>query len=242
MTLSIIVPSVRFPTRAQLYDIPSLAKNHVFALFGENDQRSLVNLNSSQPDGVIVGSAQFSKDGVKVTGNTSAVRFKGFSAPSGAGCTELVLYKTGSVVGNSGIVSLWSEASLGGDTLNRRILALNASGSNIYSSNPGATDAASNRPQAGNTEYLLSFTRAPQGGTSVLRRHNPDGSVAASSPVGAATTPALAYAPDAVFDIGMSPDASQVGVTVRSAGLWTGTMSEAEVAAAAAFMYQVAHG
>lgn len=242
MTLSIIIPNIRFPRRTQLYDVPSLSKNHVFSVYGEDQEKSLVNLNVSQPDGFVFGSADFSDKGVKILGNTNSIRYPMSRPLSSDGCTLMAMYRTDSTVGDSGIVSLWSTNTTWTDNLNRRIIGLTSKGNPIYSSNPGATDDSSLRPQSGNTEYLISMTRAAKGSPSVLRRHNADGSVAVSSPINENTSTSLTYAADAVFDVGMASTFNQIGVFVKGAAMWTGAMTEAEVVAAAAFMYQVTHG
>jgi hypothetical protein len=240
LTLSIIVPNVSFSHKVQLYDIPAINKNHVFSVYGSNSVKSLSNLNISQPDGVVVGDVSFTSSGVKVTGNTNSIRYRGIT-PSPQGCTMMVMYKTGSTVGDAGMVSLWGESLLSADTLNRRILGLTVSSQAVYSSNPGATDSATLRPQVGGTEYLLSMTRAVKGTPSVLRRHNPDGSVAFASPINENTATALTYASDAVFDVGMASMASQTGVFIKGAALWTGAMTDEDITAAAALMYSITH-
>lgn len=241
MTISIVSPTASFSRRLQVYDIPALDRNHVLALFGENQAKSLINLNSSQPDGALLGTATFSNEGVKVAGNTNSLRFKGFRPPSGAACTQMILYRTGATLGNAGLLNLWGESQMENDAFGRRVIASAPNALPIYASIPGPTDAVANRGQEVNTEYLLSFTRAASGGTSVLRRHNADGTVAMASPVSPATTATLPYSSDVVLDVGRSLDATQRSVTIRSVGLWTGAMTEAEVVACAKFMYELGH-
>lgn len=238
MTLSIIVPNVKFARRTQLFNIPALAKNHVFAVFGASREKSLINLNASEPNAVVVGDVAFSAEGARVLGNTNAIRFKGFKVPSSAGCTLMVAFKTGATAGNAGLVNLWSESALGLDGTARRIFTI-LEGVASYNGVPGSTTPNSNRPLLPNTEYLLSLTRAVESMVSQLRLHNPDGSVALSSPIPAFVGPSMPYAADAVFDIGLSPNGAQQGVYVKGAALWSGVMTEADIAAGASLMYQV---
>lgn len=243
MTLSIIVPNVQFAKRTQLYAIPALDRNHVFAVFGASRERSLNNLNVSKPSGSVVGSVAFAADGVRVLGNVNAVRFAGLTGLSGQGCTIMAVFKTPAVPSIAGVVSLWAQSALAADSLSRRILLAQASPTDpvYYNSSPGATDTIAAKTIAPNKEYVLSLTRGPQGSVSQLRLHNADGSVALYSPITELGVPVMPYAADTVFDIGMSSAANQAGVVVKGAGLWSGIMTEAEIAAAAAFMYQATH-
>lgn len=239
MTLSIVVPNVTFTRRTQLYDIPALAKNHVFALFGANRDRSLINLNASQPNGILVGEAAFSTDGALVLGKTNALRFKGLRALDGAGCTLMVMFKTGPTIGDAGMASLWSEAQLSADSMARRIYSIWAAGGTSFNGVPGVTSAASARQMTANTEYLLSLTRAAKGTASQLRVHRADGSVLSTHSITEYAGSVLPYSADPVLDIGSASSEGQVGVYIKGAALWSGAMSEADIASGAALMYQL---
>ncbi|HDS1793002.1 hypothetical protein [Pseudomonas putida] len=241
MTLSIIIPNIKFPRRTQLYSIPALAKNHVFSFFGASREKSLVNHNASQPHGIVVGDVAFSADGLLVLGKTNALRFKGLRAPDPAGCTILVAFKTGKTIGDAGLVSYWSEASMFDDSLARRIYSIWTSTSTTFNGVPGVTSAAAGRVITPDTEYILSLTRASKGNVSQLRVHNPDGSVASTHAITEYAGTTLPYASDVVFDIGTGSSAAQVGAYIKGAALWSGILSEAEIAAGAALMYQVIH-
>lgn len=238
MTLSIIVPDVRFSRRSQVLNIPAIAKNHVFSVFGADRDRSLMNMNVSEQNAVLVGTADFSKDGVLIKGNTNSVRFKGLRQPSSQGCTLMVVFKTGPVAGDAGLVSLWSEAQQSADPFVRRLFSTTAGGMPVFNSAPAATTANSNRPLQPNTEYILSMTRAIQGTPSQIRQHNLDGTVAVSSPLPEYVGMSLPYAADTVFDVGLSSSGTQLGVYIRGVALWTGAITETDIAAAAALLYQ----
>lgn len=238
MTLSIIVPNIRFSRRTQLYTIPALAKNHVFAVFGESRERSLVNLNASEPNGAVVGEVSFTAEGARVSGKTNSIRFKGFKAPSAGGCTIMVAFKTGPVVGDAGLASLWGESSQGSDAFNRRIYTTTSNGEATYNSTPAANSANNNRPLLPNTEYIISMTRAVQGTPSQLRQHAADGTTSVLSTIAEYVGNALPYAADVVFDIGISSSPSQVGVFLKGAAFWSGPMSDADISAGAALLYQ----
>lgn len=241
MTLSIIVPNVQFARRTQLYSIPALAKNHVFAVFGASREKSLINLNASQPNGQVVGSVAFSAEGILVLGKTNALRFKGLRTPDAAGCTLMVAFKTGKTSGDAGLVSLWSEATQMDDSLARRIYSIWASGTTSFNGVPGVTTAVGGRTLVPDTEYVLSLTRAAKGTASQMRVHNPDGSVAAAHAITEYAGSALPYSSDPVFDIGTASSATQVGAYIKGAALWSGSISEADIVAGAALMYQVTH-
>lgn len=241
MTLSIIVPNVTFPRRTQLYKIPALDRNHVFALFGASREKSLINLNASQPNGVVVGEVEFSAEGLFTLGNSNGVRFKGFRTPNFAGCTLMVAFKTGARAGDAGLVSLWSEASQSSDTLARRIYSTVNGGSANYNGVPGVLTAMADRLLTPDTEYIMSLTRAIKGATSQLRVHKPDGSVALIHGITELPNTTLPYATDVVFDVGTASNVAQIGAYVKCAALWSGSMTEAEIASGAALMYQVTH-
>lgn len=241
MTLSIIIPNVQFAKRTQLYDIPALDRNHVLAVFGANRDRSLTNLNISKPNGSVVGDVAFAADGARVLSNVNAIRFAGLTNISGQGCTLMAAFKTGPTVSNAGIVNLWGQSLLSGDSLQRRLFTTQAvpTGAVQYNSTPGATDTVESRNIVANKEYLLSLTRGPTGVASRIRLHNPDGSVVLYSPIAELVGPTVPYAADTVFDIGTSSAADQVGVVMKGAGLWSGIMTEAEISSAAALLYQI---
>lgn len=240
MTLSIVVPGVQFPKRTQIYDIPALNRNHVFSVFGASQNRSLVNLNISEVAGVIVGNVAFSSEGANIVGNTNAIRFKGFNKSlNTSACTLMALFKTGPALGDAGVISLWSEATMSADTYARRINTTISGSTPVYNSTPTPSSTATTRPVAANTEYILSMTRSIQGAASLLRLHNTDGSVALVSPIAEYVGTALPYAADTVFDIGISSSAAQKGVFMKGAALWTGVMTDAEITSAASLMYQI---
>ncbi|MPS97515.1 MAG: hypothetical protein E2581_03240 [Pseudomonas sp.] len=241
MTLSIITPDIRFPNRTQLYDLPAIEKNHAFAIFGASRDRSLVNLNASQPNGVVVGEVAFTEEGALVLGNTNAIRFELLRAPGSAGCTILVSLKTRQTIGDAGFASLWSKSQLNSDSMARRLYSVIDTGVTTFNSVPGVTSAASGRVMAASTEYLLSLTRAAKGTPSRLRVHNSDGSVATTHSITEYAGSALPYAADPVFDIGTASSSAQVGAYIKGAALYTGSMSESEISSAAALLYQLTH-
>lgn len=238
MALSIVVPDVKFSRRSQVLNIPAISKNHVFAVFGPERDRSLANLNIGEANGIVVGSVEFSADGALVTGNTNAIRFKGLRQPNGKGCTQMAIFKTGPVAGEAGVCNFWSESQQTNDSFQRRIYNALTNGVAHYHSFPPANDPVTSRKLLANTEYVLSLTRAVQGTPSVLRLHNPDGSVAMASPINEYVGTNLPYAADVCFDIGVSASSAQVGVYMRAVALWTGEMSEADISAGAALLYQ----
>ncbi len=241
MALNIIVPNVVFPKRTQLYSIPSIAKNHVFAVFGENREKSLVNLNATQANATAVGDVAFSSEGLLALGNTNYVRFKLGRAPNFAGCTLFAAFKTRTSIGDAGVASLWSESSMSADANARRIFTTLTSGVANLGSTPSPTSAAAERAVTPGTEYLISLTRAVKGTPSRMRIHNPDGSVAVIHPITEYTGNILPYSADPVFDLGIATSSAQAGAFIQGAALYSGNMSEAEISAAAARLYQLTH-
>lgn len=241
MTLSIIVPNVTFPRRTQLYKIPALDRNHVFALFGASRDKSLINLNASQPNGIVTGEVEFSAEGLLTLGNSNGVRFKGFKTPNFAGVTMMVAFKTGARAGDAGLVSLWSEVAMAADSRTRRIFVSGNNGNANYMGIPELLTPLASRTLTPDTEYIMSLTRTIKGTTSQLRVHNSDGSVASFHGITEMTENTMPYATDVVFDVGRAANVAQIGAYVKSAALWSGIMTEAEIAAAAALMYQITH-
>ncbi|MFJ4397486.1 hypothetical protein [Pseudomonas sp. NPDC089396] len=235
MTTTIRVPDHTFPVHIPLFDIPNLANNKVFSIFGGTQFESLVN-HSGNGNGVVVGQLNVEPMGVRQFGMENYIRFSNLGALSPAGFTLIVAFR--SPVSNlvSGLVNLWSQSTKNSDSLRRRIFVDGSAGGTgplrAYSL-PAPSGNGVNWEIEADKPYLISMVRAGNGATGNLRLHNADGSIITGNTFATQATP-ITYAADVALEVGNGSSETSGGSLLQGVGLWSGVMSSAAVSEAAA--------
>lgn len=235
MTTVIRIPDHSFPVHVPLFDIPNLANNRVFSVYGGTVAESLIN-HSGLGEGVAIGTINAEPMGIRQQGTEDYVRYSDLGELSPDGFTLMVALRSPVSSLTSGLVNLWSQTDKNADPLRRRIFTDGSSGGSgplrMYSF-PSPSGGGTNFELEPDAPCVVSMVRSGNGVTGYLRLHSADGSVITGNTLPAQPNP-ITYTPGTVLEVGNGSNANSGGSLIQGVALWSGVMSSGAVSEAAA--------